>query len=143
MKKILLSFLAAIGLASTSSSAQAGKAAKDAKSVSSNNIMVLSPQAFIDQAKSDTTAIILDVRTPSEYAEGHLAGAKQLDYLNTETFDAGIKLLDKVHTYYIYCRSGRRSHGTCEKMQKQGFKVFDMEGGILNWMKLGMPVSKE
>ena len=54
-----------------------------------------------------------------------------------------LKLLDKSHTYYVYCRSGKRSHHACMKMQKQGLKVFDMEGGILNWKKLGMPTTKE
>ena len=56
--------------------------------------------------------------------------------------NAGIKQLDKSRTYYIYCRSGKRSHGACLKMKKQGFKVYDMEGGILNWTKLGMPVER-
>lgn len=131
MKKIFLSLLAAISLGSTGCSAQ------------SDGINVLSPKDFIKQAKADTTAIILDVRTPGEYKEEHLAGARQLDFLNSEAFDAGIKLLDKSHTYYVYCRSGKRSHHACMKMQKQGFKVFDMEGGILNWKKLGMPTTKE
>jgi len=142
MKKILLSLLAAIGLSTTGCSAQAGKSASSAKSAPSNGIIVLAPQAFIDQAKADTTSILLDVRTSKEYAEGHLAGAHQLDYLNPEAFDAGIKQLDKSRTYYIYCRSGKRSHGACLKMKKQGFKVYDMEGGILNWTKLGMPVER-
>ena len=136
MKKILLSLLAAIGLSTTGCSAQASQSAP------SDGIIVLAPQAFIDQAKADTTSFLLDVRTSKEYAEGHLAGARQLDYLNTEAFDAGIKQLDKSRTYYIYCRSGRRSHGACLKMKKQGFKVYDMEGGILNWTKLGMPVER-
>lgn len=131
MKKILLSLLAAISLGSTGCSAQ------------SDGINVLSPKDFIKQAKADTTAIILDVRTPGEYKEEHLAGARQLDFLNTSVFDAGIKQLDKSHTYYVYCRSDKRSHHACMKMQKQGLKVFDMEGGILNWKKLGMPTTKE
>lgn len=139
MKKTLLSLLAAIGLSTTGCSAQAGQPSKSAPS---DGIIVLAPQAFINQAKADTTSILLDVRTPKEYSEGHLANARQLDYLNTEAFDAGIKQLDKSRTYYIYCRSGRRSHGACLKMKKQGFKVYDMEGGILNWTKLGMPVER-
>lgn len=129
MKKTILSILAAIGIGTASCSAEDG-------------IVVLSPQEFISQAKADTSAVILDVRTPAEYSEGHLKGAKQLDYLNAEIFDAGVKKLDKANTYYIYCRSGRRSHGACEKMKAQGFKVFDMEGGYLNWTKLGLPVVK-
>lgn len=131
MKKIFLSLLAAISLGSTGCSAQ------------SDGINVLSPKDFIKQAKADTTSIILDVRTPGEYKEEHLAGAQQLDFLNSEAFDAGIKQLDNTHTYYVYCRSGKRSHHACMKMQKQGLKVFDMEGGILNWKKLGMPTTKE
>ncbi len=131
MKKILLSLLTAISFGTTGCSAQ------------SDSIDTLAPQSFIKQAKADTTSIILDVRTPEEYKEEHLAGAQQLDFLNTSVFDAGIKLLDKSHTYYVYCRSGKRSHNACIKMKKQGFKVFDMEGGILNWKKLGMPTTKE
>lgn len=131
MKKILLSLLTAISFGTTGCSAQ------------SDGINVLSPKDFIEQAKADTTAIILDVRTPEEYKEEHLAGARQLDFLNSEAFDAGIKQLDNTHTYYVYCRSGKRSHNACIKMKKQGLKVFDMEGGILNWKKLGMPTTKE
>ena len=106
MKKIFLSLLAAISLGSTGCSAQ------------SDGINVLSPKDFIKQAKADTTSIILDVRTPGEYKEEHLAGARQLDFLNSEAFDAGIKRLDNTHTYYVYCRSGKRSHHACIKMQK-------------------------
>ena len=131
MKNILLSLLTAISFGTTGCSAQ------------SDSIDTLAPQAFIKQAKADTTAIILDVRTPGEYKEEHLAGARQLDFLNTSVFDAGIKQLDNTHTYYVYCRSGKRSHNACIKMKKQGLKVFDMEGGILNWKKLGMPTTKE
>lgn len=131
MKKILLSLLTAISFGTTGCSAQ------------SDGINVLSPKDFIEQAKADTTAIILDVRTPEEYKEEHLAGAQQLDFLNSEAFDTGIKQLDNTHTYYVYCRSGKRSHNACIKMKKQGLKVFDMEGGILNWKKLGMPTTKE
>lgn len=63
MKKILLSLLAAISLGSTGCSAQ------------SDGIHILAPKDFIEQAKADTTAIILNVRTTEEYKEEHLAGA--------------------------------------------------------------------
>ena len=63
MKKILLSLLTAISFGTTGCSAQ------------SDSIDTLAPQAFIKQAKADTTSIILDVRTPGEYKEEHLAGA--------------------------------------------------------------------
>ena len=66
MKKILLSLLATIGLSTTGCSAQASKSASSAKSAPSDGIIVLAPQALIDQAKADTTSILLDVRTQKE-----------------------------------------------------------------------------
>lgn len=141
MKKILLSLLAAIGLGSMNCSAQEGQPA-NAKAIPSDSITILALQEFIAQAKADSMSIILDVRTPVEYAEGHLEGSHQLDFLNTEAFDAGIKKLDKVHTYYVSCRSGKRSHKACMKMKAIGIKVFDLEGGYLNWIGQGMPVVK-
>lgn len=141
MKKILLSLLAAIGLGSTNCSAQVCQQ-NDTKATFSDSITILAPQAFIAQAKADSMSIILDVRTPVEYADGHLEGAHLLDFLNTEVFDAGIKRLDKSHTYYVYCRSGKRSHKACTKMKAQGLNVYDLEGGYLNWTSQGMPVVK-
>lgn len=129
MKKVFFSLLAVMGLSTTVGHAE-------------NHIVVLTPQEFIHQAEDDSAAVILDVRTQEEFAEGHLAGAKQLDFLDTTTFEKGMKELCKDNTYYIYCRSGRRSHGACEKMKAQGFKVLDMEGGFLNWVKQGLPVEK-
>ena len=71
---------------------------------------VLTPEAFIEAARADTTAVILDVRRPGEYAEGHLEGAQLLDWLNPSSFIEGVKHLDKQRTYYVYCRSGKRSN---------------------------------
>lgn len=127
MKKLILSLIASLGLFSSCTA--------------NDSIQVLKPQKFIAQAQADSSAVLLDVRTPQEYAEGHLEGARLLDYLNTEAFDEGVKQLDKQHTYYIYCRSGRRSNGAAQKMKKQGFRVFDMQGGIKNWLQQGLPVT--
>lgn len=127
MKKLILSLIASLGLFSSCTA--------------NDSIQVLKPQEFIAQAKADSSAVLLDVRTPQEYAEGHLEGAQLLDYLNTEAFDEGVKQLNKQNTYYIYCRSGRRSNGAAQKMKKQGFRVFDMQGGIKNWLQQGLPVT--
>ena len=123
MKKSITSTVAAVSLCVRGCSAQI------------DSLKVLHPKTFIKQAQADSTAIILDVRTPDEYAEGHIEGAMLLNFLDDKAFNKGLKKLDKKHTYYIYCRSGRRSHGACEKMNKKGFKTFDMEGGYLKWKK--------
>ena len=126
MKNIILTVLAAIGLATPACGGR------------DTGIPVLAPQEFNARAKADSTAVIIDVRTPDEYAAGHLRGALQLDFLDTKAFGRGIKRLDKKHTYYIYCRSGKRSHAACLQMQKRGLTVVDMQGGYLNWTAQGL-----
>ena len=69
-------------------------------------VPVLTPEVFIETARADSTAFILDVRRPGEFAEGHLEGAQLLDWLNQPAFIEGIKHFDKKRTYYLYCVVG-------------------------------------
>lgn len=105
-------------------------------------IQVLSPADFQKSVQADSTAVVLDVRRPDEYAEGHLSGAVSLDWLDTEKFVQGMERLDKAKTYYVYCRSGRRSHDAAQKMMAAGLHVVDMQGGYLAWTEQGLPVVK-
>ncbi|WP_296089512.1 rhodanese-like domain-containing protein [Alloprevotella tannerae] len=128
MKKLLFSILAALGLF--------------ANAQSQSEVEVLEPQAFIERVKADTSAIILDVRQPEEFAEGHLAQAINLDWLNQTAFINGLAKLNKQKTYYVYCRSGRRSQAAAGKLKTEGFQVIDLKGGYLHWVEVGMPVVK-
>lgn len=96
---------------------------------------MLEPLEFVEAARSDGTAVVMDVRRPSEYAEGHLADAVNLDWLDQAAFRKGLEQLDKGRTYYIYCRSGRRSREAATRMRQEGFAVVDMKGGYLRWME--------
>lgn len=107
-----------------------------------DNIHELSPQDFYTESAADSNAVILDVRTPEEYAASHLADAVPADYLNTAVFDSVLKGLSPDKHYYIYCRSGRRSHEAALKAEKQGLKVWDMKGGILAYEKAGLPLQR-
>ena len=75
---------------------------------------------------------IVDVRTASEYAEGHIPGAVNIDVLSSD-FSEKITSLDKEHTVALYCRSGRRSKSAAAEATKQGFKVVELDGGVLSW----------
>lgn len=78
--------------------------------------------------------ILLDVRTPAEYQQGHIKGAILADINNQPAFLAEIEKLDKDKHYLIYCRSGARSTSACLYMEKIGFKnVYNLKGGILEW----------
>ncbi|VAW26085.1 hypothetical protein MNBD_BACTEROID04-446 [hydrothermal vent metagenome] len=93
-------------------------------------ITLLSPSEFKEKSKDHQ---IIDVRTPSEFKEGFIEGAKNIN-LKDDDFAKEITSLDKDKPVYIYCRSGHRSGIAAKKMIDLGFKeVYDLQGGILNW----------
>lgn len=102
----------------------------------------MAPKEFWAAYEQDPNAVLLDVRTPMEYREAHLKGAKLID-INGGNFAAEIEKLDKNKTYYVYCRSGGRSSAACGLMASKGFtNLVNMSGGITRWMAEGMPVEK-
>ena len=86
--------------------------------------------------------VILDVRTPKEYAEGHLANATNIDF-NAIDFAEKVGKLDKTKTYLVYCRSGHRSASAVEVMKTQLFQtIYNLDGGITQWTIDKNPVVK-
>ena len=104
-----------------------------------NSVKVLAAEEFAAAVKADKKAVVLDVRRPDEFAAGHIEGAVLLNFLDTVAFNAGVEKLDKSKTYYIYCRSGRRSNNAAVILQKKGFTVFDLGGGFLSWQRYNLP----
>ncbi len=104
---------------------------------------LVTPEKFkkeIEKMNNDT--ILIDVRTPEEYKEGHIGGAILIDYKNAN-FSEKIKTLDKDKVYYIYCRSGHRSGNSRMIMNETGIKqVYDLQGGIMAWKAREYPVKK-
>lgn len=84
---------------------------------------------------------VIDVRTPEEFASGHLPGATNID-VNGAAFDTQVKALDRASTYLVYCHSGNRSARATATMDDLGFTtVYDLRGGISAWAQAGYPVS--
>ena len=95
---------------------------------------------LIQQHQGRTDLAILDVRTPAEFAAGHLAGALNVDFRAAE-FEAKLGKLDRAKSYLIYCRVGHRSGNALPIFKRLGFvSVFDMQGGITEWARQGLPV---
>ncbi len=96
----------------------------------------LSPADFAAAAKLPDT-VLLDVRTPSEFAAGHLAGAVNLD-VQSAAFPQAAAALDPAKNYAIYCHSGNRSKTAMTAMGQAGFShLFDLAGGITAWQSSG------
>jgi len=84
--------------------------------------------------------VVLDVRTPLEFAEGHIADAANVDFYEP-SFGAELDALNKDTPYFVYCRSGNRSAQTVQTMRDLGFtQVYELEGGILTWLDAGLPI---
>lgn len=81
---------------------------------------------------TDTTVLLIDVRTLDEYKEGRIPGARNIDVRSGE-FDKAIGLLDRNRTVAVYCRSGVRSKIALAKLSQKGFKVFELEKGLHSW----------
>lgn len=83
--------------------------------------------------------VVLDVRTPGEFSQGHIQGAMNID-VEARTFLSEISKLDKNKTYAVYCHSGNRSGVATKAMAKAGFThLYNLENGIADWMAQGMP----
>ncbi len=86
--------------------------------------------------------VVLDVRTPREYAAGHIEGAVNIDFKNAN-FSTQLSALDKGQDYLIHCRSGGRSTASLKAFKKLGFShIIHMDGGMIAWNKAQLPTVK-
>jgi thioredoxin 1 len=99
----------------------------------------LSPTEFSKQLSETENPTILDVRTPAEFAEGHIQNALNIDW-NGSSFDAQVSKLDKNTTVFVYCLSGGRSGSAASQLRSNGFKrVFELDGGMMGWRSAALP----
>ncbi len=89
-------------------------------------------EEFLKLLEETPNAVLLDVRTPAEFASGKVKGATNID-IYSPSFGTAISKLDKNKTYFVYCRSGARSGQACNVMADQGFeKLYNLAGGIVS-----------
>jgi rhodanese-related sulfurtransferase len=83
---------------------------------------------------------VLDVRTPAEFAAGHLAGAVNVDFRAAD-FAARASKLERSRGYLVYCRTGNRSRLALPILQRLGFtSLYHLQGGIAEWQRQGLPI---
>ena len=105
-------------------------------------VQTVDPQSFLATASQSGT-VVIDVRTPEEFAAGHLPNAVNVN-VEGPTFDTQIASLDKGATYAVYCRSGRRSAVATDAMATAGFtSVYNLDGGLDDLAAAGATVVTE
>jgi rhodanese-related sulfurtransferase len=126
VRKLIASFAAIILLAGCSSTGSA----------TTVNLNV----SEFSQKITEPGVIIVDVRTPEEFASGHIEGALNIDF-NSGNFANEITRLNPSETYAIYCRSGSRSGQAASIMHEAGFHdVSNLNGGVIDWTNDGLPL---
>lgn len=96
---------------------------------SPSSATLLNQEEFIQKIEADSTAQVLDVRTPQEYAKGHIQGAVNINYLDHD-FQEKLKQLDFNKPVFVYCAAGARSGKSCKIMETLGFTIiYDLKGG--------------
>ena len=109
---------------------------------SSIAIRAVDPLGAQTAIKAQPDIVIVDVRTPAEYAAAHIEGAINIDF-SAPDFAETIATLDQDRTYLVYCRSGRRSGLAMPVFVEAGLlQVLHLEKGINVWIRAGLPVAE-
>ena len=127
MKKFLTCLLATLGLSTA---------------CGQENFENVNVQGF-SELIADTNVVILDVRTASEFAEGHIEGAINIDQAESDFIEKAKSTLPKDKKIAIYCRSGRRSANAAGRLAVEGYQCVNLKGGILAWKEAKMPVTTD
>ncbi len=143
MKKLLFSFILGITFLTTTVSCQnAPQKTSQAAAQSTPSVSDLSTTDFQKKLATDNKAIVLDVRTPQEYANGHLQNAATINFFDTD-FKEKVNKLDKTKPVYVYCAVGGRSAKAAKILQESGFKtIYNLLGGFNGWAAAGLPSVK-
>ena len=109
---------------------------------SQTGVQTIDASSFSEKINETPKAQILDVRTPEEYAGGHIKNADNVNWLG-DTFSVQMEKYDRTKPVYMYCRSGKRSLAAANKLTELGFTtIYDLEGGILKWEAAGFSSEK-
>ena len=139
--------LALTGMALAGCSSDSGSAASATAAVAGPAAPVAAPAApervdatrFAEVVASPGVTIV-DVRTPEEFAEGHIEGAVNYNVQGPD-FANQIAGLDPAGTYAVYCRSGNRSQAAVAAMAQAGIPgIYELESGIVGWQDAGLPL---
>ncbi len=120
-----------------------GLAGCSSTTVVDQQITTVSPAdaaGIIEQNTNNTDFVLLDIRTPEEYAAGKIAGAVNIDFYDAD-FREQLDALDKDTHYVVYCNSGNRSGQSLSVFEDLGFaRVENVATGITGWYEDGYPV---
>ena len=108
---------------------------RNLKNVDENVASILVQEGFvsIEEVAYVPTNELLAIE---EFNEGHIQSSINVDFYDSAKFVSFLNKLDKKKSYYVYCRSGKRSYSACEIMKELGFtNLYNLESGYLDWVE--------
>jgi rhodanese-related sulfurtransferase len=110
---------------------------KNSESTSQSEAELISPAEYQSQFGNNADDFLLiDVRTPEEFASGHLAGAVNIP---VDQLEARLSEVSDDRPIVVYCRSGNRSHTASLILEDAGYSsgIYDIDGGVIAWSAAG------
>ena len=138
IRTALIAGLAAAMLAACSADARDAADADETASFA-GAVLEIGPQALAARIEAGETIQLIDVRSAEEFAEGHLEGAINIP---VDEFDPAALPDPEGASRVLYCRSDRRSGVAAERLAASGAEGVHMDGGILAWEAVGLPVTR-
>ncbi len=127
-----------VNMASCQDAGNSGTASSTAASAGTNK--TISGDEFASAINAGGNIQLIDVRTPGEYAGGHIGNAANID-INSDDFAQKVGALDKSKPVYVYCLSGGRSASAASALQQMGFQeIYNLAGGVMKWKAEGKPL---
>ena len=137
-----LLLLAAVALAGCSPDPEAAAANRDSSVSTGSGSPIRVSTADFTSVIANPDVQIIDVRTPEEFAEGHIPGAVNMP-VQAPDFTAQVAELDPNGTYAVYCRSGNRSQPAVAAMERAGItKIYELASGTIGWTSDGRSLTR-
>lgn len=136
MRRILLLIAALLGTAGLLAGCSSESTSADASAA----VTTVSAEEFL-VAAAEPGVVVVDVRTPAEFAAGHMSGAVNAN-VESSDFATQIAALPTDTTYAVYCRSGNRSAVASAQLADAGFEsVINLQGGLVDLQAAGAPIT--
>ncbi len=114
----------------------------DGKQIAVELLMPKDASEYIKKNRDNSNFVILDIRTPEEFADGHIDGAININF-RADNFANEMNKLDRNKTYFVYCRTGNRSYEAVNIMAGLNFRsILRLSDDITGWKSAGLPLVK-
>lgn len=135
----LLLFMSIINFSCESNKKPNNASNNSINQIKQGEVHLLTPAEFKEKSVNYT---IIDIRTPYEFKQGFIKGAVNINYYDKNFLENFVNY-DKNEPVFIYCRSGNRTSSASKKIVKAGFlNVYDLQGGISNWVRNNNQIQK-